>query len=38
MERMIEENILGYHEVNEAIESFQRDGVEGLSFDMHRSI
>jgi len=36
VERMIEENILGYHEVNEAIESFQRDGVEGLPFDMHR--
>jgi flagellar protein FlaI len=37
MERMIEENILGYHEVNEAIEAFQRDGVEGLPFDIHRS-
>jgi flagellar protein FlaI len=36
VERMIEENILGYHEVNEAIKSFQRDGVEGLPFDMHR--
>jgi flagellar protein FlaI len=36
--RMIQEGILGYHEVNEAIESFQRDGVEGLPFDMHRSI
>jgi len=36
IERMIEENILGYHEVNEAIESFQRDGVEGLPFDIHR--
>ena len=36
VERMIEENILGYHEVNEAIESFQRDGVEGLPFDIHR--
>ncbi|WP_440005557.1 type II/IV secretion system ATPase subunit [Halomicrococcus sp. SG-WS-1] len=38
MERMIEENVLGYHEVNETIEAFQRDGVEGLPFDMHRSI
>jgi flagellar protein FlaI len=37
MERMIEENILGYHEVNEAIEAFQRDGVDGLPFDIHRS-
>ncbi|GAB6863234.1 type II/IV secretion system ATPase subunit [Haloplanus litoreus] len=36
IERMIEENILGYHEVNEAIEAFQRDGVEGLPFDIHR--
>jgi flagellar protein FlaI len=36
-ERMIEENVLGYHEVNEAIEAFQRDGVEGLPFDIHRS-
>ena len=36
VERMIEENILGYHEVNEAIKSFQRDGVEGLPFDMHK--
>ncbi|PSP54426.1 hypothetical protein BRC82_09510 [Halobacteriales archaeon QS_1_67_19] len=38
MERMIEENILGYHEVNETIEAFQRDGVDGLPFDIHRSI
>ncbi len=38
MERMIEENVLGYHEVNETIEAFQRDGVEGLPFDVHRSI
>ncbi|WP_435174432.1 type II/IV secretion system ATPase subunit [Halorussus sp. AFM4] len=36
-ERMIEENVLGYHEVNETIEAFQRDGVEGLPFDIHRS-
>lgn len=35
--RMIEEGILGYHEVNDAIDSFQRDGIEGLPFDMHRS-
>ncbi|MFC4551456.1 MULTISPECIES: type II/IV secretion system ATPase subunit [Halorussus] len=38
MERMIGENVLGYHEVNEAITSFQRDGVDGLPFDIHRSI
>ncbi|SNR44803.1 type II/IV secretion system ATPase subunit [Halorubrum vacuolatum] len=38
IERMIQEGILGYHEVNEAIDSFQRDGVEGLPFDMHRKI
>jgi flagellar protein FlaI len=38
MERMIGEGILGYHEVNEVIEAFQRDGVEGLPFDMHRSV
>jgi flagellar protein FlaI len=37
IERMIQEGILGYHEVNEAIENFQRDGVEGLPFDIHRS-
>ncbi|MFB6122830.1 MAG: type II/IV secretion system ATPase subunit [Haloferacaceae archaeon] len=36
IERMIQENILGYHEVNETIEEFQRDGIEGLPFDMHR--
>jgi len=36
VERMIEENILDYHEVNEAIKSFQRDGVEGLPFDIHK--
>jgi len=35
--RMIEENVLGYHEVNEAIADFQRDGIEGLPFDMARS-
>jgi flagellar protein FlaI len=37
MERMIEEGITGYHEVNEVIEDYQRDGVEGLPFSMHRS-
>ena len=33
-ERMIQEGILGYHEVNEVIDSFQRDGAEGLPFSM----
>ncbi|QZA87455.1 type II/IV secretion system ATPase subunit [Salinarchaeum sp. IM2453] len=36
IERMVEENILGYHEVNEAIETFQRDGIEGLPFGIAR--
>jgi len=34
LERMIQEGVLGYHEVNDAIDGFQRDGVEGLPFDM----
>ncbi|ELZ26236.1 ATPase, type iv secretory pathway virb11 component like protein [Halogeometricum pallidum JCM 14848] len=34
--RAIQEDITGYHEVNELIESFQRDGAEGLPFDMAR--
>ena len=34
VERMIQEGILGYHEVNDAIASFQQDGVEGLPFTM----
>ncbi|QIB73817.1 type II/IV secretion system ATPase subunit [Halogeometricum borinquense] len=34
--RAIQENITGYHEVNELIEDFQRDGAEGLPFDMAR--
>ncbi len=37
IERMIQEDILGYHEVNEAIASFQRDGIEGLPFTVARS-
>ncbi|AXR78756.1 type II/IV secretion system ATPase subunit [Natrarchaeobaculum sulfurireducens] len=36
IERMIQENILEYHEVNDAIDSFQRDGVEGLPFHITR--
>jgi flagellar protein FlaI len=35
--RMIEEDVLGYHEVNTAIADFQRDGIEGLPFDMART-
>jgi flagellar protein FlaI len=38
MRRLFQEGILGYHEVNETIEAFQRDGIEGLPFDMHRGI
>jgi len=34
--RAIQENIVGYHEVNELIEDFQRDGVEGLPFTIAR--
>jgi len=34
--RAIQEGIVGYHEVNEMIMDFQRDGVEGLPFDIHR--
>jgi len=36
IERAIQEGILGYHEVNEMIEDYQRDGLEGLPFDIHR--
>jgi flagellar protein FlaI len=36
IERAIQEGIVGYHEVNELIEDFQRDGVEGLPFDIYR--
>jgi archaeal flagellar protein FlaI len=37
LERMIEEGVTGYHDVNETIATFQRDGVDGLPFDIHRS-
>ena len=37
IERMIQEDILGYHEVNDAISDFQRDGIEGLPFTIARS-
>jgi len=36
IERAIQENILDYYEVNEMIADFQRDGVEGLPFDIYR--
>jgi flagellar protein FlaI len=36
IERAIQEGILGYHEVNELIANYQRDGVEGLPFNIHR--
>jgi len=36
IERAIQEGVLGYHEVNETIANYQRDGIEGLPFDIHR--
>jgi len=36
IERAIQEGIVGYHEVNDLIADFQRDGVEGLPFNIHR--
>ena len=36
IERLIDEGYLEYNEVNEVIESFQRDGVEGLPFQLSR--
>ncbi|MFB6074537.1 MAG: type II/IV secretion system ATPase subunit [Haloarculaceae archaeon] len=36
IERAIQENITGYHEVNEFIEDFQRDGIEGIPFTITR--
>jgi len=36
IERAIQEGVVGYHEVNELIANFQRDGVEGLPFNIHR--
>jgi flagellar protein FlaI len=34
--RAIQEGIVGYYDVNELVADFQRDGVEGLPFDIHR--
>ncbi|AHB66983.1 hypothetical protein HISP_13545 [Haloarcula hispanica N601] len=36
IERAIQEGILGYHEVNDFISDFQRDGVEGIPFNIAR--
>ena len=36
IERAIQEGVTGYHEVNELIADFQRDGIEGLPFDIVR--
>jgi len=36
IERAMQEGILGYHEVNDFISDFQRDGVEGLPFNISR--
>ena len=34
IERAIQEGITGYHEVNDFISDFQRDGVEGIPFNI----
>jgi flagellar protein FlaI len=36
IERSIQEGIVGYHEVNDFISDFQRDGLEGVPFDISR--
>jgi flagellar protein FlaI len=36
IERAIQEGVVGYHEVNDLIADFQRDGVEGLPFTISR--
>jgi flagellar protein FlaI len=33
--RLIDADVVGYHEVNDAIETFQRDGVEALPIDIY---
>ncbi|MFB6178927.1 MAG: type II/IV secretion system ATPase subunit [Halorientalis sp.] len=38
IERAIQEDILGYHEVDDLIQNYQRDGIEGLPFEIHREI
>jgi len=32
--QLIDADVLGYHEVNDAIQSYQRDGLEGLPIDV----
>ncbi|MBX0295500.1 type II/IV secretion system ATPase subunit [Haloarcula nitratireducens] len=36
IERAMQEGILGYHEVNDFISDFQRDGVEGIPFNVSK--
>jgi flagellar protein FlaI len=36
IERSIQEGIVGYHEVNDFISDFQRDGLEGVPFNISR--
>ncbi len=36
MERIIQEDLIQYHDFNDTITAFQRDGVEGLPFTMAR--
>ena len=36
IERAIQEGILGYHEVNDFISDYQRDGMEGIPFNVSR--
>ncbi|WP_254273037.1 type II/IV secretion system ATPase subunit [Haloarcula marina] len=36
IERAMQEGILGYHEVNDFISDFQRDGIEGIPFNISR--
>src|SRR6056297_930543 len=36
IERIIQEDLIGYHDFNDTIAAFQRDGVEGLPFTISR--
>ncbi|AOW80533.1 flagella-related protein I [Halodesulfurarchaeum formicicum] len=36
IERIIQEDLIGYHDFNDVVAAFQRDGVEGLPFTMAR--
>jgi len=36
IERVIQEDLIEYHDFNETVEGFQRDGVDGLPFTMAR--